>query len=209
MRHPNLSHATFLNQAHALNASEIVREALADLFQQPAIHLVDDLEVTRQQGFEPDHRPAFQGFRQQSVIRVGKGTLRDIPGKLPRQASFVQQDAHQFRNRKSRVGIVQLNRSLLRQSMPVEHRAPEATHQVRQRAGDQKVLLHESKLPAYNRGVVRIKNARERLGGERLSERGYQVTAAERMEVEIVGRCSAPEAQRPDSVASKTYDKSV
>ena len=59
------------------------------------------------------------------------------------------------------------------------------------------------------RGVVGIEHAGERLGRERLGQRADEVAAAERLEVEVVGRGRGPEAQRVDRLAAVAHDRPV
>ena len=101
-----MSDGTFLDQAHPFNARQVVREMLSHVVEQPAINLIDDLEVPRQQGFEPAHRPTFQCLGQQGVIRVAQRASRNVPGKVPGQTGFVEENAQQLGNRKSRVSII-------------------------------------------------------------------------------------------------------
>ena len=51
----------------------------------------------------------FQGFRQDRMAGVGYGPDGDFPGRLPRQAFFIHEDTHQFRNDQCRMGIVDVD----------------------------------------------------------------------------------------------------
>ena len=57
---------------------------------------VDDLHVARQQPLHQRHRPGFQRLRQQRVVGVGEGRLRDRPGLVPVEFVQVDQHAHQL-----------------------------------------------------------------------------------------------------------------
>ena len=44
------------------------------------VDLVDDLQVSGQELLQQVHRPAFQSFRQDGVVGVGKGACGEVPG---------------------------------------------------------------------------------------------------------------------------------
>lgn len=44
------------------------------------INAVNDLQMTRKNVLEHTARPAFQGLRQDCVVRVRKGVTADLPG---------------------------------------------------------------------------------------------------------------------------------
>ena len=81
--HADLALGAFLDQAHALHAALVAGKAGAHVVQQPAVDLVDDLQVPRQQHLEPGDRPFLQRLGQQRVVRVGQGPLGDVPGLVP------------------------------------------------------------------------------------------------------------------------------
>ena len=58
-------------------------------------------------------RPTLERLRQQRVIGE-PGSLRDIPGRVPAEARFVEQDAHELGHRQGGVGIVELDGDLVR-----------------------------------------------------------------------------------------------
>jgi len=63
----------------------------ADLGEEAAIDLADDLEVARQPAGEEVDRPGLQRFRHQRVERVGERAAAGLPGILPRQPVFVDE----------------------------------------------------------------------------------------------------------------------
>lgn len=52
------------------------------------VDLVDDLQVSGQQGLQQLHRPALQSLGQDGVVGVGEGASGEIPG-LPREEEFI------------------------------------------------------------------------------------------------------------------------
>ena len=64
VRHAYPAPAILLDEAHPADAPVISWKAAPDVVEKAAIDLVDDLEVARQQQFEPGKRPFFEGFWQ-------------------------------------------------------------------------------------------------------------------------------------------------
>ena len=119
MRHAHVLLGTLLDQAHALDALLVAREARAHVVEQAPVDLVDDLELPRQQQLEPRDRPLLERLGQQRVVRVGERAPREVPGLVPAELRLVEQDAHQLGHRERRVRVVQLDRDLLGQRAPV------------------------------------------------------------------------------------------
>lgn len=46
----------------------------------PPVYLIDDVQMTGQQGFEEVNGPAFQRLREDSVIGVCTGPHHNVPG---------------------------------------------------------------------------------------------------------------------------------
>jgi hypothetical protein len=123
---------------------------------------------SRQQHLEPRQRPLLQRFGQERVIRVGERLPGEIPGLVPAEVGLVEQDSHELRDGERGVRVVELDRDLPGERVPVGIDPAEAPHQVRQRAGDEKILLHEPQRLPHARGVVGIQHPREGFGGEPL-----------------------------------------
>ena len=207
--HADLALGAFLDQAHARDAALVAGEAVANLVEKAAVDLVDDLQVARQQHLEPGERPFLQRLGQQRVVRVGQRPLGEVPGLVPAEVRVVEQNAHQLGDRQRRVRVVELDGDLLGKRAPVGVAAPEAPHEVGQRAGDQEILLHEAQALPHARGVVGIEDARQRFGRQRLGQRADEIAAAEFLEVEVVGRGRGPEAERVDRLAAVADDRAI
>jgi hypothetical protein len=127
-----------------LDAARIAGETLPHRREQAAVDLQDDLQVPRQHQLEPRQRPFLQGFRQQCVVCIRQRPLGEVPGLVPTQVRVIEQYAQQLGHRQRRVRIIELDGDVLRQRAPVGVPAPEAPHQIGQRTGDEKILLHEA-----------------------------------------------------------------
>ena len=184
------------------HAALVAGEAAPDRVEQPAVDLEDDLQVARQQRLEPRERPFFERLGQQRMVRVRERPLGEVPGLIPSEMRLVEQDPHELGDRHGRVRIVKLHGNLLGKRAPVGVGASESSNQVGQRAGDEKVLLHEAQPLPLGRGVVGIEHPSERFGLERLRHRADELTVAERLEIEVVGRGRRPQPERVDRLAA-------
>ncbi len=52
------------------------------------VDLVDDLQVSGQEGLQQLHRPALQSLGEDCVVGVGKGALSEVPGLQRREVHF-------------------------------------------------------------------------------------------------------------------------
>ena len=100
---------------------------------------------------------------------------------VPSEVRFIQQNPHQLGNGHRRMRVVELDGDLLGQRAPIGVAAAEAPHEIGQRAGDEKILLHEAQPLPHARGVVGIEHARERFGRQRLGQRADEIAAAENL----------------------------
>ena len=207
--HADVLGRPFLDQADRATRPSSPGIAGPDVVEQPAIDFVDDLQVARQQQLEPVDRPFLQRLGQQRVVRVRQRPLGEVPGLVPAEVRIVEQDAHQLGDRHRGMGVVELDGGLLGERAPVGVAAPEAAHEVGQRAGDQEILLHEAQPLPLARGVVGVQHARERFGRERLGHRADEVAAAEHLEVEVVRRGRGPEAERVDGLAAVADHRAI
>ncbi len=196
MRHADSFWRAFFDEAHSCGTCGVVREPRAHDVQETAVDLVDDVQLPRQEHLEPRQGPLLERFGQQRVIRIAERARRQVPGLVPFQPRFVQQNAHQLGHRERGVRVVQLNRDLLWKRGPCVAGRPKAADRVSQRAGDQEVLLEEAQSLSFRRRVVRVEDARQRFGRERLGQRPDEIAAAELLEVEVLGSRCRPQAQR-------------
>ena len=207
--HADLALRTLLDEADVLDTAGVAGETLPHRLEQAAVDLQDDLEVTRQQQLEPRQRPFLQGFGQQRVVRIRQRPLGEVPGLVPAQMRFVEQDAQQLGHRQCRVRIIELDGDFLRQHAPVGVTAPETPHQIGQRAGDKKILLHKAQSLAHAGGVVGVQDARHGFGRERLGQGADKIAAAEFLKIEVIGRRCSPESQRIDGLAAIAHHGAI
>ncbi len=106
-------------------------------------------------------RPFFQSFGQQCVIGVGQSPSRNIPGFVPAEMRLVEQDPHQLGNRQGRMRVVQLDRDLVGNELPIPVAPVEAPNQIGKRTGNQEIFLHKAQCLPDIGAVVGIEYPRQ------------------------------------------------
>ena len=200
--HANLARTAFFHQADAFDAPFIARKADANLIEQPAVDLVNDLQLPGKKGCEPLYRPLLECFRQQSVVGVSQRLFRQLPRQVPFQMRIIEQDTHQFSDRHRRVCVIELDRCLLGQLFPIRVVAQEPAHQIGQRTRDQEVFLHKSQLLSGGGGVVGIQHASQGLRFQCPAQCAYKVAGAEFLKIEVIGRSRGPEPKSVDGLST-------
>ena len=133
-----------------------VRETLIQIMAVAAVDLIDDHVDTRQKLLHVFHRPLLERFAHDGMVCIGHDCLCDLTGRLPLISVVIHQDTHQFRNCKNRMGIVQLNRDLLRKVVQ-RFIALEVCLDDRIDTGtDKEVLLLETQVLSFYGGVIRV-----------------------------------------------------
>ena len=75
--------------------------------------------MTRQHDLEPCDRPFLERFGQQRVVRVRQRPSREVPGLVPTEVCFVEQNPHQLGDGHRRMRIVELDGDFLGERAPV------------------------------------------------------------------------------------------
>ena len=156
--HADFARGFFFHETDAFNAAFVPRKTHANVIEQPAVDLVNDLQLPRKKDLEPCRRPFLQGFRQKCVVGVRQRFPGQVPGRVPFEVRVVQQYAHQFSHRHRRMCVVKLDSCLLGQLFPICVVSQKTSHQVSQRTSDKKIFLHEAQLLAGGSGVVWIQH---------------------------------------------------
>ena len=168
--------------------------------------------ISRRRGttsLEEADRPGFEGLGHQRVIGVGQGAAGQVPRFVPAEQGLVEQDPHQLGDGHGGVGVVELDGDLVGEGFPVVAAAAEPRHDVGQRTRDQKILLDKPQVAAAGRGIVRIEDARQHLGGDLLVDGVEEIAAAELQEIEILVSGGAPEPKRVDGLPAIADDRPI
>ena len=86
------------------------------------------------------------------MVGVIEHPARDIVGFIPSQFFLIQQDAHQVRDRESRMDIIDLNDDFFRQGAHITVELLVFTHNALHRRGSKEVILPQAQHPAGKYG---------------------------------------------------------
>ena len=207
--HADLVLRPFLDQAHSLDAGFVAGKAATHIVEETTVDLVDDLKLSRQHPLEVAQRPFLQRLGQQRVVRVGQGPPREVPRLLPPEMRLVEQDAHQLRHRQRRMGIIELDRDLVRQLLQSAlSRRKRRTRSAREHATRKYSCAKRSPCPIWVESSG-IQNAGQGLRRDAADQGAHEVARTELLEVEIVMCRSTPEPQAVDRLAAKTDHRPV
>jgi hypothetical protein len=194
--HPEQPVAVLVDQREASGAALVAREAHADLVEEVFVDVEDDLGVARQQLLDGADRPGLECLGQQRVVGVGATGNHQRPRLGPGQARLVDEVAHQLGDHQRRVGVVELDRDLFRETLPVvAEPAAEARRDVADRAGDQEVFLGQAEQAAGLDVVGGVEHLGDGVDPLAAGHRVQEVALREGAEVEPVGRLGTPQPQ--------------
>ena len=161
-----------------------------------AVDLLDDLELAGQKSAHERHRPLFERFRHDGVVRVGDRAAGDVPRLLPRETLAVHQKTHQLRHAERGVGVVRVDGDALGQLVPGKMRGAERAQHALQPGADEEIFLLETQLLPGGGVVVGVEKAGDRLGVVVGLLRAGIVSGVEGVEIELlVHRARAPETE--------------
>ena len=145
-------------RSHVVDFSVVVAQS-RQLRAETTVDLRDDLEDAGEDLLEDGRLPRLQGLGEDRVVRVREGFLDDLPGVLPAQAVFVQEQAHEFGNGEDRVGVVELDDVVLAEIAQVVAVDPHVRLDHRlERGGHEEVLLAHPQDFALVGGVVGVED---------------------------------------------------
>jgi len=98
-----------------------------------------------------------------SVVGVRERVLGDVPGLVPIQFVLIHQEPHQLGNPDRRVGVIELDRHLLREAIEIIVVSQVKADNVME-GNNKEVLPAGGGVPVLERVVVGIENLRDVLG---------------------------------------------
>src|SRR5215475_15047667 len=132
-----------------------------------------------------------------------------MPSLIPSQVRVVEQNPHQLGDRHRRVRIVKLYGNFLGEQTPVGIVTVKAAHEIGERAGDEKVFLHEAQALSLAGGVVGIQYAREGFGLEGLRQGADEIAATEFLKVKVIVCSCGPKPECIDGLAAVTHHRAI
>ena len=84
-----------------------------------AADLVDDLVHAGEELGERADGPLLQSLGQDGVVGVAHNLRHDVPGVIPLELLLVDEDAHELGDADHRVGVVELEDDLVRESRQI------------------------------------------------------------------------------------------
>src|SRR5215813_9366214 len=200
---------TFFHEAHPLDAAFVTRISRTHFIKQASIDLEDNFQMTRQDRLKPCERPFLESFGEQCVVGVRQSPLCELPSLVPAEMRFIEQNPHQLRNCHRWMCIVELDGDFIWKRTPVKIVCSETSHEIRERTGDEKVLLYKTQSLSHARVVIGIQHAGQRFRLECLSQRANKIAAAELLKVEKILRRRSPEPQRINGLATIPNDWAI
>ena len=200
VRHPHHFFVSFLNERHSGEAVVVADVACCHIAEEAEVDLVDDLQMPGQEFFHESDGPLFQRLGHEGVVGVVEGLADDVPGFIPREVFFVDEEAHEFGDRQSRVCIVELDDTFAVEVPQVFIVIFHSADDVLQRCGDEEELLFEAQFLAFVVVVVGVQHARDVLAHGRFQVRADVIALIELDQIEAVEGFRRPETQGVDRV---------
>ena len=127
--------------------------------------LVDDLVHAGEELGERADGPLLQSLGQDGVVGVAHDLRHDVPGVVPLELLFVDEDAHKLWAAHGGVGIVGVDGHKLRQQLPVlAVLLLKCVEQAVDAGRDKQVLLLQAQQTAVLTGVVGVEDGADGLG---------------------------------------------
>ena len=191
--HLRHAYAPLVEDRHRADLRLVARILPADLRNEAAVDLVDDLVDAGQQAAEQLDRPLLGSFRHDRVVGVGEAPGRNAPGIVPFQPVIVQQDPHQFGDRDGRMRVVQLENDVVRQVVDVVMALHEMLHGALDGRGNEEILLFQTQFLAAHVVVVRVEDLADGLGEVLLFGRAVVVAGVEGAHFQLLDGFGVPQ----------------
>lgn len=158
-RHANHLRLGLFDNGHSSQELTVFRELALDALQEEQVDIVDDLQMSREEVLEEWNGPFLQCFGEHGMVSVSKGLGHDVPCLVPLKTFEVDQNALQFHNRKSRMGIIELDGYLVGELTPRALGLLESADDIKEGCCDPEVLLLQSEFFASFEVVVGVQHS--------------------------------------------------
>ena len=168
------------------------------------VDLLGDLINTGQQALVQVLAPALQRLFHHRVVGVRHRFGYQFPSRVPIIAALVQHNAHQLRNGQGGVGIVNMDRHLLRQIIQRAVLGQVTVNNILHRGGHQEILLAQAQGLALRRVICRIQHLTDGLCHGRLFHSLNILALIKQTHIQC-RLASRPQAQTSHTVAQTAY----
>ena len=187
------------NNRHATHALRFAGEEVPQARAETLVHFHQNLIDARQQALHHVFRPLFERFRHDGVVGVRHCAADNLLRFVPAQAFFVHQQAHQFRNRQTRMRVVDVDDDLLRQLAPVRAvELLEVLEDVLEGGGGEEILLLQAEQLAFVVVVFGVEDVGDGFRQFLFLRRLHIVAVVEVAQVNALRGAGAPQAQTVD-----------
>ncbi|OPY65168.1 MAG: hypothetical protein A4E62_02735 [Syntrophorhabdus sp. PtaU1.Bin002] len=197
------------DKTHLLFSGRLTGEMLRHLHQKTPVNLLDDLEVPREDIRKKPLGPRFKGLRQYRMVRVSEGPRSNSPSIVPHHPLFVHKNSHQLGDGDRRMGIVKLDRNLLRKLIVAPVRLLVSSDDIHKSGADEEILLFEPQLLACCILVTRVEHLRDIFTAVAVLYCLYIVTAVEELKVKFPHRLGSPQTERVHRIVLEPRDRVV
>ena len=173
--------------------------------------LVDDLVHAGEELGERADGPLLQSFGQDGVVGVAHDLRHDVPGVVPLELLFVDEDTHELGAAHGGVRVVGVDGHKLRQQLPVlAVLLLKGVEQAVNAGRNKQVLLLQAQQTAVLAGVVGVEDGADGLGLGALGVGQGIVAAVESLKVKVLlDRLGGPDAQLVDGLAGIANDGDI
>ena len=200
-------HLPIAQHGHVANAFPLAGIHVPQAGAQALVHLLQNHVYARHQHAHHVFGPLFQCFGHHRVVGVGKRAVHDVLRALPREALFIQQNAHQLGDRHAGMRVVDVDGDFVREDVPIRAVGLfKIAHDVLHRGAGEEILLLEPQLLALVMVVFGIEHLGDHFAQLALFHGAHIIPAVERLHVDFLGRFGRPGAQHVHHVGVVTQN---
>ena len=151
-------HLAVINDGHFRDLLLVAGILSRHLFQESPVDLFHDLVNSGKKTGEQLDGPLFQSLCHNGMVGISAGLGGYLPGLLPGQIIIIHQNAHQFRNRYRRMGIVELEGHFLMELPDIRVLPHIFCNRSLYGCGNEEILLFQAQLLTRIMVIVGVQN---------------------------------------------------
>ena len=193
------AHLALAQDLHLFDLGGAAAEFLAHPGVPAAVDLLYDLVDPGQQLLEQGDIPLFQRLRHDGMVGIRKGRVYNLPALFPAVAAVVHQDAHQLRDGKGGVGIIELDGIELGKVIHGAVALHVGAGDLRKGGADKEILLAQPQLLALLVVIVGVEDLADGFGTGGFTEGAQIVAVIEAFHIDA-GALRLPQPQNADCI---------